>query len=54
MHTDGMNYCFRNCIDKAECNANRDPANEANCSSNVTFVEPAKNQGLKACVPPSG
>lgn len=52
-HTDGMNYCFRNCIDKAECNANRDPANESNCSSNITFVEPDKNTGLKACVPPS-
>jgi hypothetical protein len=51
MHTDGMNYCFRTCLDKAECNANRDAANEANCSSSVTFVD--NNQNIKACVPPS-
>jgi len=51
-HVDGMNYCFRVCVDKAECNANRSPANEANCSSNVTFVDPPQNR--KACVPPSG
>ncbi len=52
-HTDNVNYCFRNCIDKAECNANRDPLNESNCSANVTFVDSA-SAGLKACVPPSG
>jgi hypothetical protein len=52
MHTDGMNYCFRTCLDKPECNANRDAANEANCSSSVTFVD--QNPGIKACVPPSG
>ncbi|MFN0246488.1 MAG: hypothetical protein ACKV2T_06245 [Kofleriaceae bacterium] len=51
-HDDGTNYCFRTCIDKAECNANRDPENEANCSSNVTFVD--GDMGRKACVPPSG
>lgn len=51
MHTDGANYCFRTCADKLECNANRDPVNEANCSSNVTFVDGAMNR--KACVPPS-
>ncbi len=51
MHTDGVNYCFRTCIDKIDCNANRDVDNEANCSSSVTFVEDAK--GRKACVPPS-
>ncbi len=51
-HTDGTNYCFRTCRDKAECNANRDVANEANCSSSVTFVDGA--MGRKACVPPSG
>lgn len=51
-HTDGKNYCFRTCVDKPECNANRDPVNEANCSSSVTFVDPA--QGRKACVPPNG
>jgi len=51
MHTDGVNYCFRTCVDKVDCNANRDPINESNCSSNVTFVDPVN--GRKACVPPS-
>jgi len=50
MHTDGNNYCFRLCATKDDCNANRDPANEANCSSSVTFIDP---QTDKACVPPS-
>lgn len=49
-HTDSMNYCFRLCVDKAECNLNRSPAVESNCSANVDFVEP---QSAKACVPPS-
>ena len=51
-HDDGTNYCFRTCRDKAECNENRSPDNESNCSSNVDFVE--GNEGRKACVPPSG
>jgi hypothetical protein len=51
MHTDGINYCFRICVDKTECNANRDAVNEANCSANVTFVDGAMTR--KACVPPS-
>ena len=51
-HTDGVDYCFRTCIDKPDCNANREPALEANCSSNVVFVD--GTQGRKACVPPSG
>ncbi len=51
-HSDNLNYCFRICIDKPECNANRDPENEANCSGSVEFVDQA--QGRKACVPPSG
>lgn len=51
-HDDGVNYCFRICLDKAECNRNRSVENEANCSSNVTFVEAMNNP--KACVPPSG
>src|SRR2546422_8741378 len=51
MHTDGVNYCFRTCADKPECNANRDPVNEANCSSSVTFVD--GTMGRKACVPPT-
>lgn len=50
-HTDGINYCFRTCIDKPDCNANRDVENESNCSSSVDFVEGAN--GRKACVPPS-
>ncbi len=50
-HEDGINYCFRICIEKAECNANRDVDNEANCSSSVTFTD--GTMGRKACVPPS-
>ena len=49
---DGNNYCFRQCLDKPECNENRDADEEANCSSSVTFVEP--DTPGKACVPPSG
>jgi hypothetical protein len=51
-HTDQVNYCFRICATKDECNTHRAVENEANCSSNVTFVEGA--MGRKACVPPSG
>lgn len=50
-HTDGQHYCFRTCIDKVDCNANRDVANESNCSANTTFVDGAN--GRKACIPPS-
>jgi len=50
--TAGTTYCFRTCVDKAECNANRDPENEANCSSSVMFKDGA--MGRKACVPPNG
>lgn len=50
-HDDGKNYCFRSCKDKAECNANRDADDEANCSSNVEYVDD-KTSG-KSCVPPS-
>lgn len=49
-HDDGINYCFRICDDKADCNENRAVENEANCSSSVDFVEPI---AAKACVPPS-
>jgi hypothetical protein len=49
-HTDGSNYCFRLCNNKAECNVNRSADVESNCSSNVTFIQP---QALRACVPPS-
>lgn len=54
MHSDGVSYCFRTCIDKPECNANRSVENEANCSANVTWVDPTNKSGIKACVPPSG
>ena len=50
-HTDGHNYCFRTCDLKTDCNANRDATVESNCSSSVTFVDPAANR--KVCVPPS-
>jgi len=50
-HDDSVNYCFRACVDKAECNENREGDNEANCSSNITRVESPPEQ--KACVPPS-
>lgn len=50
-HTDGNNYCFRTCATKSDCNVNRDAANEANCSSSITFVDVATSG--KACVPPS-
>lgn len=50
-HDDGENYCFLICANKPECNLYRSLNNEANCSSNVDFVE--GTQGRKACVPPS-
>jgi hypothetical protein len=49
-HTDGTNYCFRVCTDKSECNANRGPDVESNCSANIVFTDA---QDGKACVPPS-
>ena len=48
---EGANYCFRICVDKSDCNFNRDVDNESNCSSSVDFVEATD---VKACVPPSG
>ena len=50
-HDNGTNYCFRICTDKAECNRNRTPDVESNCSSSVTFVEDATD--VKTCLPPS-
>jgi hypothetical protein len=50
-HDDGFNYCFLVCIDKAECNVNRDLDNESNCSSSIDFVD--EPQDVKACIPPS-
>lgn len=51
VHDDGNNYCFRLCRDKPECNLNRTPANEANCSASIEYE--GGDLG-KACVPPSG
>ncbi len=48
----GVNYCFRVCVDKPECNANRTLANEANCVASVTHV--GGTSTAKVCVPPSG
>src|SRR4051812_35043716 len=50
-HDDGKTYCFRACTDKAECNQNRSPDNESNCSSSIDYVDTTTQ--LKACVPPS-
>jgi hypothetical protein len=49
--SEGVNYCFRVCLDKAECNANRSVEFESNCSANVTFVNTERRD--KACVPPA-
>lgn len=49
---EGKSYCFRSCVDKQECNANRSAENLANCSSSVVFLS-GKKEG-KVCVPPSG
>ena len=48
----GTDYCFRQCAEKSECNANRDPDVEANCSANIEWVE--EDTPGRACVPPSG
>ena len=52
-HTDGVNYCFRECTEKAECNANRPVDDEANCSSSFDYADSDDDTGLKACIPPS-
>ena len=52
-HTDGLNYCFRTCDNKPECNRNRTPANESNCSSSFVWAVPSEDNGAKACIPPS-
>lgn len=48
---DGTTYCFLRCTEKSDCNTHRTAANEANCESSVTPVNPANTS--KACVPPS-
>ena len=47
----GVNYCFRECVDKPECNLNRSGDNEANCVSSAVHVGTST---AKVCVPPSG
>ena len=48
----GVNYCFRTCLDKPECNANRSVDNESNCVSSIDFVDPDGDMGRKVCRPP--
>ena len=48
---DGENYCFRECLDKPDCNQNRSIDNEANCVGSIDFVDPRNDR--KACEPPS-
>jgi hypothetical protein len=50
---EGANYCFRICSDKPDCNRNRPPTLEANCSSSIQLVA-GKNDPRKVCQPPSG
>lgn len=52
LHDDGQTYCFRLCTGKPECNLHRSPENESNCTSEVDYVDGAKDVG-KACVPPN-
>ena len=47
----GVKYCFLKCVDKVECNTDRDVDNEANCSSREENVD--SNNTDKSCVPPS-
>lgn len=51
-HDDGKNYCFRVCVEKIDCNANRPVESESNCSSKTSPVSGGKE--TKVCVPPSG
>jgi hypothetical protein len=53
LHDDDATYCFRECLDKPECNRNRPVDLEANCSSSFDFNDPADDTGQKACIPPS-
>ena len=53
IHEDGHNYCFRLCTDKPECNLNRSPDVESNCSSKIEYTDGTKDILGKACVPPS-
>ena len=50
-HSDGKNYCFRERLDKPDCNLNRSVENESNCVGSIAFVDPRNDR--KACEPPS-
>jgi hypothetical protein len=50
-HDDGNNYCFLVCVDKPDCNRNRDEENWSNCVGSITFVDDRNDR--KACEPPS-
>jgi hypothetical protein len=53
-HEEGKEYCFRECTDESECNANRSPENEANCSANFDYKDPTDDEsGMKAGIPHS-
>ncbi len=52
-HDDGRNYCFRECDNKPECNANRDADSEANCVGSFDFADDADDVGQKVCEPSS-
>lgn len=51
-HDDGKNYCFLTCVEKIDCNSNRDVEEESNCVASFDPVE-AENKSIKACIPPS-
>jgi len=53
LHTDQQTYCFRECEEKTECNANRPEEDEANCSASFDYADPEDDTGSKACIPPS-
>jgi hypothetical protein len=45
------NYCFLVCGTKTDCNLHRDPANESDCTSSLTFIDGAMSR--KVCRPPN-
>ena len=50
--TPALNYCFRSCLEKPDCNANRSEESAANCVGSIDPVDPGYTG--KACEPPSG
>jgi len=45
------NYCFLVCATKTDCNLHRAAANEADCTSSLTFIDGTMNR--KVCRPPN-